>query len=354
MLVPLRDIPSGVSISDEELEMLREHFLNGGSIVDWVLDNLSVNDRDYAEALSRHTGIPLLENPEFDSEQESKLKAICRPQTALRFRVLPLSVVMSEDDEKPLKVTLANYDPLSTVDRVMVRREVDCPIDWVLSPRAKVTNGLHSLYGVGADTVDDLLAKKDFGRNEFDNKQAVSKLDGGDDAEASVEKFVHQILNEALNSRATDIHIEPLRNDLRVRYRIDGVLRKVNVPDNFKKLQSAIISRLKTMSQLDTAEERRPQDGSARLEWDDKQIDARVATIPSVEGESISLRLLGREKFEMKSLDLYPELEREIDGLLAQPNGIVLVTGPTGCGKSTSLFLFSFSPQQGRYQNCHD
>jgi len=340
MLVPLREaMGSDNALSAEEKKKLREHFLNGGSIADWALDNLDINDGEYAQAMGRHLGLPFRDGTELDDLDYDALRNVCSAQTAIRFGVIPLRIEASESGDAPVLVELAHYDPVSTVDRVMVRREIDCPIQWILFPRLKIRSGLQKMYGVGADTFDDLLAKKTWGEDDFDFKEEVAVVDD-DDSDASVVKFVHQILNEALKQRATDIHIEPLRNDLRIRYRIDGVLRKVDVPENFKQLQSAVIARLKTMSELDISEKRKPQDGSARLKWEDKEIDVRVATIPSVEGESISLRLLGQDQFDIDSLEMFSELRGKIDSLLENPNGIVLVTGPTGCGKSTSLFCF--------------
>ena len=170
-------------------------------------------------------------------------------------------------------------------------------------------------------------------------KQETNVLDL-DDSEASVVKFVNQILREALEQRATDIHIEPLQDDLQIRYRIDGVLHDVPVPPNIKVLQASVISRLKIMAHLDIAERRLPQDGRINLELDAQAIDVRVATIPSVAGESISLRLLGQERFTFDRLGLDKECKFGFVALLAMPNGIVLLTGPTGCGKSTTLYTF--------------
>jgi len=155
-----------------------------------------------------------------------------------------------------------------------------------------------------------------------------------------VMKFVNQILREALHQGATDIHFEPLGHDLRIRYRIDGVLQEVPVPQRIKMLQDSLISRLKIMSGLDIAERRRPQDGRIALEIAGQPIDVRVATIPSVNGESVSLRLLGQQQFDFSGLGLDPENEKRIRTLISIPNGIVLVTGPTGSGKSTSLYTF--------------
>ena len=156
-------------------------------------------------------------------------------------------------------------------------------------------------------------------------------------------KFVNQIIREAINERATDIHVEPLENDLRIRYRIDGILHEVAVPPQLSLLQSAIISRLKVMAHMDIAERRLPQDGRINLESAKQKIDVRVSTIPTVNGESISLRLLSRDQqqaFGFERLDLSPAQTRIMKSLLAQPNGIILVTGPTGSGKSTSLYCF--------------
>jgi type II secretory ATPase GspE/PulE/Tfp pilus assembly ATPase PilB-like protein len=197
---------------------------------------------------------------------------------------------------------------------------------------------LKKTYGVGADTFEELLE----GREDDlpgGAKEEVNVIDE-DDSEASVMKFVNQILREGLQQGATDIHFEPLGHDLRIRYRIDGVLQEVPVPQRIKMLQDSLISRLKIMSGLDIAERRRPQDGRIALEIAGAPIDVRVATIPSVNGESVSLRLLGQQQFDFSSLGLDPENEKRIRNLISIPNGIVLVTGPTGSGKSTSLYTF--------------
>jgi len=164
-----------------------------------------------------------------------------------------------------------------------------------------------------------------------------------DDPDASVVKFVNQIIREAILERATDIHVEPLENDLRIRYRIDGILHEVAVPPQLRLLQSAIISRLKVMAHMDIAERRLPQDGRINLQAHEQNIDVRVSTIPTVNGESISLRLLSRSEqqhFGFDRLDMSEKQAKVVRHLLAQPNGIILLTGPTGCGKSTSLYCF--------------
>ena len=208
-----------------------------------------------------------------------------------------------------------------------------------MSTRTQIVHALRQGYGVGAETFEAILEGRADDDLAFDLKQETNVLDQ-EDSEASVVKFVNQILREALDQRATDIHVEPLQDDLQIRYRIDGVLHEVPVPPNIKVLQASVISRLKIMAHLDIAERRLPQDGRINLELDGQPIDVRVATIPSVAGESISLRLLGQERFTFDRLGLDLEAQARIRQLLSMPNGIVLLTGPTGCGKSTTLYTF--------------
>jgi type II secretory ATPase GspE/PulE/Tfp pilus assembly ATPase PilB-like protein len=192
---------------------------------------------------------------------------------------------------------------------------------------------------VGADTFESLIESR--GGNSIDShlRDDANVIDD-EDEDASVVKFVNQIIREALAQKATDIHVEPQPDSLRIRYRIDGFLHEIPVPENIKQLQASVIARIKVMSKLDIAEKRLPQDGRIHLKAEGQSIDVRVACIPSVEGESISLRLLGQERFTLDRLGLSDEHRHTIELLLAKPNGIVLVTGPTGSGKSTTLYTF--------------
>lgn len=322
-----------------DVKALKAQFVNGGSFVDLLLDEAELSERDLGSALADDLGLVWEEDPLVDEANADLLKAICTPPVAIKYRVLPLRAEFEVESSHPVMVELAHYDPVSSLDRQLVRRALNCPIVWKLAPRRKVLGGLQKLYGVGGEIFDDLLANRAWEEDEFSFKEVINVIDE-DDEEASVVKFVNQILNEALNQRATDIHIEPLRSDLRVRYRVDGVLRKVSVPDNIVALQSSVIARIKLMAGLDIAEKRKPQDGRIALQVGGAPIDTRVATIPGIEGESISLRLLGQEQFNMDRLQMESGLRQDIERILERPNGIVLVTGPTGCGKSTSLFCF--------------
>lgn len=329
----------GDLLSRVNVDALSEQFLNGGSLVDWILDHAEIGERDFGASLAGEFGLKWLDNPVFDEANADVLRSVCAPPVAIKHRVLPLVVEYAEGSDQPLSLQLAHYDPLSTLDRQIVKRMVRCPVQWVLSPRARVIAGLQKLYGVGGDIFDDLLASRDWEEGDFEFKEEVNVIDD-DDEEASVVRFVNQILSEALKQEATDIHVEPVSNDLRVRFRVDGGLRRIPVPENILALQSSVIARLKLMAGLDIAEKRKPQDGRIALQVNGKPIDTRVATIPGIEGESISLRLLGQQQFDIENLGMSESLRKDIDYILARPNGIVLVTGPTGCGKSTSLFCF--------------
>lgn len=274
-------------------------------------------------------------------------------RVALRYHLLPQPVAADEGslknekadsdrdeaDAPPLPIRVATYDPFDYFARQTVNRKVPGPCIWGMATRRGILESLRQGYGIGAETFEELLAARGDDVAVSELRQETTILDM-DDSEASVVKFVNQIIREALRERATDIHIEPLEDDLRIRYRIDGVLHEIPVPGQIKLLQSSVLSRLKIMADLDIAERRLPQDGRINLEFEGRPIDVRVATIPSVTGESISLRLLGQQRFTFDMLGLDEDNTRKVRSLLELPNGIILLTGPTGCGKSTSLYAF--------------
>ena len=162
------------------------------------------------------------------------------------------------------------------------------------------------------------------------------------DQDASVIKFVNQIIWEAFKDRATDIHFEPAEDELRIRYRIDGILHQTPMPPQLKRFQAAIISRIKVMSGMNISEKRLPQDGRINVRIKGEELDIRVSTVPTVWGESVSLRLLTRGKIflTLDKLGYAPADEAALRELIIKPHGIILVTGPTGSGKSTSLYAF--------------
>lgn len=307
------------------------------SPIDDVLDADLVDEEPYMRELAGELGIEWLDTIPAP-ENPLPLREACGPRVALRHRLLPVEIT-GEGENKRLK--LATFDPFNLVARQAAAQEIKLPVDWCMASRKRLYDALRRLYGVGADTFEQILEGRDLDYESLsDSEDEANVIDQDDDEEASVVKFVNQIIREALDQRATDIHVEPLATNLRIRYRIDGRLIEVAVPDQIKALQSSVIARLKIMSRLDIAERRVPQDGRINLQFEGQTIDVRVATVPTVEGESVSLRLLNQEKFNLAKLQMEPFVQRKIEQLLHLPNGIILITGPTGSGKSTSLYSF--------------
>ena len=310
--------------------LLRNAALEQRSLVAAILDAKIVREPEFLHALADRLQIPWCEEEAVATIEHVRDKFPAR--LALGQIVIPEAMV----DGGELRVLA--FDPFDFSGFQAVAQFWKGPVRMVMTTRRRLVDTLKTTYGVGADTFEELLEGRE---DDLPGgvQEEVNVVDE-EDSEASVMKFVNQILREGLQQGATDIHFEPFGKDLRIRYRIDGVLHETPVPQRIKVLQDSVISRLKIMSALDIAERRRPQDGRIALEIAGQPIDVRVATIPSVYGENVSLRLLGQQTFDFASLGLDPENERRIRNLISIPNGIILVTGPTGCGKSTSLYTF--------------
>jgi type II secretory ATPase GspE/PulE/Tfp pilus assembly ATPase PilB-like protein len=292
-----------------------------------VISTGTVPENDFLKELAALLSLEWRD--EEDVAPMENIRSAFPARLALGFQILPESL-----ERETGEMRLLIWDPFDHAAWQAVTHHHPGPVRTVMTTRRRLIEAVKSAYGVGAETFDELLEGRD--EEIVSEKEEVNILDS-DDSEASVMKFVNQILREGLQQGATDIHFEPLGHDLRIRYRIDGVLHEVPVPQQIRVLQDSVISRLKIMASLDIAERRLPQDGRIALEHKGRPIDVRVATIPCVHGENVSLRLLGQEQFDFARLGLEPAIEKKIRSLIAMPNGIVLVTGPTGCGKSTSL-----------------
>lgn len=232
-------------------------------------------------------------------------------------------------------------DPFDTTPSDSLRLIANCPVKMALSTKEDVEKAVKKYYGVGADAIEKMIDDDRYSvDDEFGTMTKIDVNEMGE--EASIVRFVNQIIVEADRQGATDIHIEPQETELRIRYRIDGMLHKVDVPPQLNRLKAAIISRIKVMANLDIAEKRLPMDGRIGIKISGQDIDIRVSTMPAAYGESISLRLLAKSGSFVKMADLGFN-ERDftvVDKIIHRPNGIFLVTGPTGSGKSTSLYSF--------------
>src|SRR5213595_3928426 len=322
-------LESGVPSAEEAAQLASNP--NGASWVGYVLDSGKVDEQRFLATIGNFFRVPVVS---IDPKKIDRTTLSILPSRfVFQHHILPIQV-------KENSVVLATYDLFNSLGRQLASQLLKKPAEWALVPRAQLLRAMKTLYGIGAETFDEIL-KSNRAFEVLQEGEIAIELNA-DDPEASVVKFVNQIIREAILERATDIHVEPLENDLRIRYRIDGILHEIAVPPQLRVLQSAIISRLKVMAHMDIAERRLPQDGRMNLHANNQEIDVRVSTIPTVNGESISLRLLsrGEQQFGFERLDLGKRQEKIIRHLLTQPNGIILLTGPTGCGKSTSLYCF--------------
>jgi type II secretion system protein E len=208
----------------------------------------------------------------------------------------------------------------------------------ILASTEAIQREMKKRLGVGADTIGTLGEEKGFEVVD-ENPDEDTNLDGVED-EASIIRFVNQVLKDAIELRASDIHLEPFEDEFRIRYRIDGVLQDVPVPPQLKQFQPAIVSRVKILSHLNIAEKRLPQDGRIKIRIEDSEVDIRVSVIPMLHGEAVVMRLL-RQNSKLRGLTDIGMDKRELDcfrRVLQMPHGIILVTGPTGSGKTSTLY----------------
>jgi type II secretion system protein E len=305
--------------------------VDGGStepLLTFVARERGVAEDAFIQKLAAALNWPYLDLAKLVVDNEARNKISTK--IAFQYFVVPVSVTNGV-------LLVAASDPFDAAMMNAVRFDAKMPVSFALATRVDVEKALKKYYGVGAETLDEM------GEGEpMDLEIASDKEITEGDQEASVIKFVNQIIWEAFKDRATDIHFEPQEDELRIRNRIDGILHQIPLPPTLKRFQSAIISRIKVMSGMNISEKRLPQDGRINVRIKGEEIDIRVSTVPTVYGESVSLRLLTRGKIflSLDKLGFSPLEEAAIREIIVKPHGIFLVTGPTGSGKSTSLYAF--------------
>jgi len=253
------------------------------------------------------------------------------PSLAAYYRIVPVSA----DDGR---IVIATDDPFNEHLADELRLLLDREVILVLAPSEAIQRAVRRHYGVGADTVERMTRQgAPAGEEEVGGGDLADETAAHD---ASVIRLLNQILMDAVEQRATDIHFEPYENELRVRYRIDGVLRDAGVPASARHFRHALVSRAKIMSNLDIAEHRLPQDGRAQIQLAGRTYDLRISILPTPYGEALNARILSRGT-EIDTLDKLGFEGRDLELLLElirKPHGIILVTGPTGSGKTTTLY----------------
>jgi len=320
-------------ITPEELEIALKEQEKTKEMLGEVLVRMGfVTEKEMLQVLAEQQGIAFVELKEAKID-ERVIKSV-PAKFAWHYKIMPVSL-----EGNVLTVAISNPFDIWSLDDL--ETNLGYRVEAVLSTSQDIKEAIRRYYGVGAETIERLLVDQ---KTEEKQQQTEVKEERVEDLEkmaedASVIKLVNQILHQAINDRATDVHIERFRDELILRYRVDGILYDAQVSERIKYLYPAIVSRIKVMSGLDIIERRLPQDGRTRVKIGKNEYDLRISIIPTLYGENIVIRILPtRILFSISDLGMSKKDLEILEHLLRKPNGIIFVTGPTGSGKSTTLY----------------
>lgn len=315
-------------ITPQQLEMALVEQKKTREMLGITLMRLGFVDEEaiYLPILAEQLGV------EYVSLKETEIKpgAVSRvpAKFAYHYKVMPM-----EYKNDTLTVALTRPLDIHVLDDMSLM--VKSKLKAVLASEKDILEAIRKYYGVGAETIEKMMGNAPVAQKAASVVEDIEEIG----SEASISKFVNQILLEAWKERATDIHIEPFEKELQIRYRIDGVLYDAKVPAGIKLFKDSINSRIKIMSNLDIAEKRLPQDGRFKVRVGDVDLDLRVSFLPTPYGESLVIRILSAAKlYSMEELGLSPQGIALLDSLIKKPHGVIFVTGPTGSGKTTTLY----------------
>lgn len=265
-----------------------------------------------------------------DRQPDAAAVKLTPSKFVFKNRILPLSLLENGT------LVVATSEPFEILSLDELETLTGHTVEPVFAPEKEIAKQIKAYFGVGGETLGDMVGDERVGAEAVENvddEEAMAES-------ASVIRLVNEILSEAVRERASDVHIEPGEEGLTIRYRIDGVLQLQALPPEIHRFQNAIASRLKIMSKLNIAEKRKPQDGRIKMRVDGRDIDLRVSVIPMLHGEGIVLRILDKGKmvYELRKIGMDQEIYDDFAKLITLPHGILLVTGPTGSGKSTTLY----------------
>ncbi|MGE3313611.1 MAG: GspE/PulE family protein [Planctomycetaceae bacterium] len=315
-----------------QLQRAREAQLRDGSLMRFA-EELGYSGEEQAIAgVAEALGLELVDLT--TTEPDLSLLKSFPVKLIHRYEVFPL-----RKEEDTLVVASGNPFDLPAMDAISAA--IGMSVVPVIASPAEVSRLIKSHLGVGAETVDGLVAQADDERVELLEEIEWDPSEAAEMAQqASVVRLVNEILTEAVESRTSDIHLESQASGIKIRYRIDGVLQKQPTPPEINRFQAAIISRLKIMAHMNIAEKRIPQDGRIKLKISGREIDVRVSVIPMLHGEGIVMRVLDKNamKFSLRGIGMDDDIYQRFNRLIQLPHGIVLVTGPTGSGKTTTLY----------------
>lgn len=318
-------VDSGRLTEPELQRAMRASEESGERIEDVIVHLGLVAERELTKAFSEILGMPIVSPADFPDD--AVLPSVLSRRFLKSVRVIPLQ-------ERPDGIVLAVVNPLDSYGLKGIRFAVGRPIITRIICPQDFEDVFSRLYGdpEPGDHAEEAPKSKKLSTSDDLERLADTS------SEAPVIRLVNQIIARAVEMRASDIHIEPMEGDLRIRYRVDGILHEVKSPS--QSLTPAITSRIKVMARLNIAERRLPQDGRMKVGIRGKNVELRVSTSPTLYGESIALRILDRcgVSLEFGALGLEDELVVKLEAMLTRPHGVLLVTGPTGCGKTTTLY----------------
>jgi type IV pilus assembly protein PilB len=335
-------VAKGLLSRDELIDVLNKQREHGGRLGEVLLRLKMLSDEDVTAALSEHFRMEYIHFDDTGKKDiiDINVARLLPESIAQRFCL----VALREVDKK---IVVAMADPLNVIALDTVTLKLKRQIKPAISSPREIQRAIEIIYH-GSDVEEEQLrslveieiGSDDTQENDAYLEDIVDTDSSGEAAanKAPVIRFVDLLMSQAVKSRASDIHIEPQENSTVVRMRIDGVLRDMVPPA--KKMQAAVIARIKIISHMDIAERRLPQDGRFKMKISGRAIDVRVSTIPTIYGEKVVMRILDATavKHNLNELGLEPQYLEELKDMLSQPHGIVIVTGPTGSGKSTSLY----------------
>lgn len=324
-------IDAGV-ITPEQLDAGLKAQKKPGSFICSTLIKLGfAKEEGVFSILSKQLNIPYVNLKEIEISPEVINKVPAK--FASHYKIIPIAL-------KENKLTIAVTDPLDTRLLDDIRLLLGLEVEAYLAGEESILEAIHKFYGIGAETLEKMVEEK-MATAELGEKL---KLETAEDLEAlsedaSIINFVNQVFLQAIQERATDIHLEPFEDELRVRFRIDGVLYDTSVPPTIKYFYPAIISRIKVMAGLNIVERRLPQDGRIKVKVSNSELDLRVSVLPSSFAEAVHIRLLSPVFFlDLEKLGLSSQDLKIIESVIKRAHGIIFVSGPTGSGKSTTLY----------------